>query len=90
MYAAWFSSSAVGGLLGVALRDPERYGLDFVFPAVFLALVLSQLGDRRAVTVALVAGALALTFAHLLPGKWHIVVAGLGASLVGALLERRG
>jgi predicted branched-subunit amino acid permease len=89
MYGAWFSSSAAGGLLGVALREPERYGLDFTFPAVFLALLLSQLSDRNALAVAVLAGVLALISAHLLPGKWHIVFAGIGASLAGAFLERR-
>lgn len=88
MYGAWFSSTAVAGLLGVVIGEPERYGLDFAFPAVFLALLLSQLGERKAVVVAIVAGVLALIFAHLLPGKWHIVAAGLGASLAGAFLER--
>ena len=88
MYGAWFSSTTAGGVLGIAIREPERYGLDFAFPAVFLALLLSQLRDRKALAVAVLSGALALIFAHLLPGKWHIVVAALGASFAGALLER--
>jgi len=77
-----------GGLLGGLVRDPGRYGLDFAFAAVFLALLLPQLRDRKAVAVAVISGVLALIFAYLLPGKWYIVAAGLGASLAGALLER--
>lgn len=88
IYGAFFSSSALGGFLGSAIRDLERYGLDFAFAAVFLALLLPQVRDRKAVAVAIISGVLALIFAHLLPGKWYIVVAGLGASLAGALLER--
>ena len=57
LYPAWVGSTAVGVLAGDFLGDPERLGLDAAFPALFLALLVSQLASRRAV-VAAVAGAI--------------------------------
>lgn len=77
---------AVGTLLGGLVEDPERYGLDFAFPAVFLSLVAVQLRRRSDWLVAVGAAVLAVGLALVLPGNWHIVVAGLAASGVGALV----
>lgn len=89
--AAAIAGSFVGGvgvgtLLGGLVREPERYGLDFAFPAVFLALVATQLRRLGDWLVAGSAAGLALAIAVAVPGNWHIIVAGLTASGVGALL----
>jgi 4-azaleucine resistance transporter AzlC len=76
----------VGTLLGGLVDDPERYGLDFAFPAVFLSLVAVQLRHRSDWVVAIGAAVLAVAIALSLPGNWHIVIAGLAASAVGALV----
>jgi 4-azaleucine resistance transporter AzlC len=76
----------VGTLLGGLIDDPERYGLDFAFPAVFLSLVAVQLRRRSDWLVAVGAAVLAVALALLLPGNWHIVLAGLAASAAGALV----
>jgi 4-azaleucine resistance transporter AzlC len=88
MYAAWIGGALAGGLLGGLVRDPNRYGLDFTFPAVFLALVVVQLRRRGDWAVAGGAALLALGIASILPGNWHIVIAGLAASGLGALIMR--
>ena len=76
----------VGTLLGGLVDRPERYGLDFAFPAVFLSLVAVQLRRRSDWLIAIGAAALAVALALVLPGNWHILIAGLAASLVGALI----
>jgi predicted branched-subunit amino acid permease len=76
---------AAGVVLGGLVERPERYGLDFAFPAVFLALVAMQLSRRSDWLVALGAAALAVALALVLPGNGHIVVAGLAVSALGAL-----
>ena len=87
IYLLWPTSGVVGALLGTALPDPGRYGLDLVFPLAFLGLLASFLKDRIGVTVALAAGGLALLGATLLPSGWTVVVAGLLGSGLGLLLE---
>lgn len=87
IYLTWPTSGLVGALLGAAIPDPSRYGLDLVFPLAFLGLLTAFLKDRIGIAVAIVAGGLALLGTFLLPGKWAIIVAGLLGSVLGLLLE---
>jgi len=87
IYLIWPTSGLLGALLGTAIPDPSRYGLDLVFPLSFLGLLTAFLKDRTGVIVALTAGGLALLGAFLLPGKWYVIVAGLLGSGLGLLLE---
>ena len=68
------------------MADPARWGLDFAFPAVFLALVGAQLRSRADWLVALASGVLAVAVALVLPGNWHIIIAGVTVSAVAALV----
>jgi 4-azaleucine resistance transporter AzlC len=81
---AFVAGVAVGVALGGLVERPERYGLDFAFPAVFLALVAVQLRRRADWLVAIGAAVLAVALALVLPSNWHIVVAGLVVSLLAA------
>lgn len=97
VYLAWYVGAVGGALLGGRIPDPGRFGLDFVFPAVFVAIVAQALRARWQWAVAGVAAAAALAVAFRLGGMWHIAVAGLGASALGVWLapeaeapERRG
>lgn len=56
---AWVAGTAVGAVGGDFLGDPESLGLDAAFPALFLALLVPQLRDRRAVSAALIGAAIA-------------------------------
>ncbi len=85
---AFLGGVAGGTSLGGVVAEPERWGLDFAFPAVFLSLVAAQLREGADWLVALGAAALALAVAVTVPGNWHIVVAGLVASGLGALIGR--
>jgi branched chain amino acid efflux pump len=76
----------VGTQLGGLVADPARWGLDFAFPAVFLALVAVQLRGRAEWLIALASAALAVAIALVLPGNWHIVITGVVVSGVAALL----
>lgn len=90
VYLAWTTSGLIGALLGTAIPDPARYGLDLIFPLAFLGLLVSFLKDRPSTAVALAAGGLAVLGACWLPGRWYVVVAGLLGSTLGLLLEGRG
>ena len=83
---AFLAGVAVGTPLGGLVGDPERWGLDFAFPAVFLALVALQLRRRADWAVALAAAIVAVAVALVLPGTWHVMIAGLVVSTLGALV----
>ena len=82
LYAAWVSGTAVGVAGGEALGDPRDLGLDGAFPALFLALLVSQLAGTRARVAALLGGGIALALIPLTPAGTPIVAAS-AACLLG-------
>jgi 4-azaleucine resistance transporter AzlC len=82
LYAAWVVGTTVGVIAGAALGDPEALGLDAAFPALFLALLVGQLGSRRAAAAALAGGAIALALIPLAPAGVPIIAA-TAACLIG-------
>jgi 4-azaleucine resistance transporter AzlC len=86
IYAAWIAGTAVGVLGSQVLGDPARLGLDAAFPALFLALLVPQIRDRRALLAAVLGAAIALALTPVAPAGVPIVAAS-AACLVG--LRRR-
>ncbi len=87
IYLIWPLSGLAGALIGQAIPDPARYGLDLIFPLAFTGLLSTFIKNWRDIFVALSAGGIALAGALWLPGKWYVILAGLAGSLIGLLLE---
>jgi 4-azaleucine resistance transporter AzlC len=60
LYPCWVGATALGVFGGGLLGNPERFGLDAAFPALFLALLVSTVKTRREIGAALAGGAVAL------------------------------
>ena len=86
-YLTWLLSTTTGRLLGSAIDDPARYGLDFAFTATFLALLFGMWKGKADLVPWTVAAAVAIGTAKLVPGHWHIVTGGLAGSFAGAAAE---
>lgn len=82
---AWFPASMIGFLLGDRVPDPERYGLDFAFVAVFAAMLVGGYRSRRDLAPWIVSGIVAALVWHLTPGTWYVVAGGLAGVAVAAL-----
>ncbi len=83
--AAWILGTVAGVLGGSALGNPKDYGLDAMFPALFLALLVGQLGSRRARVSALAGALIALALTPVLPAGLPIVAAVGGAGIALAV-----
>lgn len=81
-YVAWLGGTVAGALAGDALGDPDTYGLDAVYPAFFLALLLNEVRDGRALGVAALGAGIALALVPFAPAGVPILAASL-AALVG-------
>jgi branched chain amino acid efflux pump len=79
LMVAWCSGTVAGVLGGGAVGDPADYGLDAMFPALFLALLVDQLSGPRARTAALSGALIALALTPLVPAGLPIVAAAAGA-----------
>jgi predicted branched-subunit amino acid permease len=89
MFVAWNAGSVLGAALGHALPDPRQFGVDFVAPLTFLAVLVPLVRTRAAVLTALVAGVTALLVARLAPGGVAVLGAGLAGSAAGAWWAQR-
>lgn len=79
-YVSWVAGSVLGVV--VPSLDARALGLDAVFPAFFLALLLGEVKDARRLRVALGAAVLALALVPVAPPGVPVLVAS-GAALVG-------
>jgi 4-azaleucine resistance transporter AzlC len=85
LWSLWVATTAVGAVVGSAIADPERFGLDFVLTAIFVILAIDlwrgtdDVAPWAAAVVAAVAGSNAL------PGSWYILIGGLAGSLVAVI-----
>lgn len=82
LYLSWVGGTALGAVAGDALGDPDRYGLDAAFPALFLALLVPQVHTRHALAAALGGAAIAFVLIPFVPAGVPIVAA-TAACLVG-------
>ncbi|HEY8394425.1 MAG TPA: AzlC family ABC transporter permease [Thermaerobacter sp.] len=91
-YTSWCAASWLGATLGEALRGVEGWGLDYALPAMFLALIALQLGERRArgLLVAGVAAAVSLWLGEAGWARFQVLGAALVGSAVGVLAEWYG
>jgi 4-azaleucine resistance transporter AzlC len=81
LMVAWTGGTLAGVLGGEAIGDPESYGLDAMFPALFLALLAGLVPDRRARLAALTGGAVSLILLPAAPAGVPVIAAIAGAAL---------
>ena len=82
LYVLWIASTAAGTVVGDRLGDPESYGLDAAFAALFLGLAYPYLRTRRALSAALVSAAITLAFLPWAPAGSPLLAAS-AACFVG-------
>jgi 4-azaleucine resistance transporter AzlC len=85
-YVTWQAGTVVGVVAGDLLGDPGRFGLDAIYPAFFLALLLNEAKNRRALGVAIAGALIALALVPVAPAGVPVLAASV-AALAG--LRRR-
>ena len=77
IYVTWNAGTAIGALAGSGLGDPRALGLDAMFPAVFLALLVPQLREARAVAAAVAGASVAVALVPFAPAGVPVLAATL-------------
>ena len=83
VFVLWNAFTLVGAVLGDALGDPTRYGLDAAAAAAFLALLWPRLAGRLARWTAAGALLVALALTPLVPAGIPVLAAAVVAIVVG-------
>jgi predicted branched-subunit amino acid permease len=87
-YTTWVGGTAVGAIAGSVIGDPEKLGLDALYPAFFLALMIAELRNGRAKLVAAAGALIGLALVPVAPPGVPVLAASL-ATLIG-LVRREG
>lgn len=82
---AWLGGTIIGHLAGAVVQNPARWGFDFAFVAVFVALLAGMWKGKGDLLPWAAAAAVAVAAAHWLSGEWYIILGALAGSLTGAL-----
>jgi len=90
VFIFWNLMTLVGALLGDALGDPTKWGLDAAAAAAFLGLLWPRLKERQALAVGALAFLVAVLTTPVLPAGLPVILAGVIAVIFGAfeLLEK--
>jgi predicted branched-subunit amino acid permease len=83
-YPVWVGGTVLGVFAGNLIGDPANFGLDALFPAFFLALLVGGelRGGRTAVLVAALGAVVALLLLPFTPAGVPVIAAS-GAALIG-------
>lgn len=88
LYATWNLSTIAGYVAGQAAPALTAFGLDLVFPLLFVAILVSITGTLSEAIAATGGIAVALLGRQWIPSEWMIPIAGLTAALIGPAVER--
>lgn len=87
-HGSWIACTVLGCLLGNSISDPQKWGLDFALPAMFIGLIFTQLKGKSDILVSLAAGILSVVLVFLLKDNFNIIVATVLAATLGAWLDK--
>ncbi|MFY9932648.1 MAG: AzlC family ABC transporter permease [Streptosporangiaceae bacterium] len=79
----WPGGAVLGALIGSAVHNTSAFGLDAMFPAVILALIMPDLRNRVTLRAALAGAAIALAAAPFLPAGLPVLAALVAVLLLG-------
>lgn len=91
-YLFWCAANVAGGLVGEWIPDPERYGLDFALPGMFIGLLALQLISRKKykldLLVVVVSVIAVMAASTIVPGSAAVIIAIMAAATAGLAVER--
>ena len=87
LFACFGAATILAAVFGGYIPDPQRLGLEFVFPLCFLALMLPLLKTRVDLTVAALGAVIALIVSRFASGGVTILSATIVSALGGAFLS---
>ena len=76
LYVLWNTATVIGMLIGPAIGEPRRFGVDFAITATFIAIVVLGVRRRSDGLVAVAAALLSAALAYLGASVVAVVVAG--------------
>jgi 4-azaleucine resistance transporter AzlC len=87
----WIAANLAGALFGAWIPDPEKYGLNYALPAMFIGLLVLSMASRKKLKTDLVVmiGAVVIFVAafYIFPGYLAVIAAIICAALIGVVFD---
>ncbi|GAA3400975.1 AzlC family ABC transporter permease [Paenibacillus hodogayensis] len=91
-YLNWILATLAGAFFGKWITNPEKFGLDFALPAMFIGLLVLQMASRRKIRKDLVVAISAVVaFVGLnlvVSGSMAVIGATIIAATIGTVVEK--
>ncbi len=84
---SWVIGSLIGAVTGNIIEDVRPFALDYALPAMFIALLVLQIRNRRHLIIAVLGGVLSLVIWLFGATQWNVIFATIVAAAVGAGLD---
>jgi predicted branched-subunit amino acid permease len=90
LWPNWFFFTGLGAWFGAGIEkgQAERFGLDFAFAAMFIAVVAGFWKGTGTAMILIASSIAAVAGKLMLPGAWYILAGGVAGMLVAALTYR--
>ncbi len=86
LYVIWIVETAIGGLFGRLITNPQSFGIDMLLPVYFLGIVVGFRRRRNWLPVVIASG-LASLFAYVTIGSpWHVSIGAVAGVSFAALI----
>jgi 4-azaleucine resistance transporter AzlC len=87
-FIPWFFATLAGALLGESIVDPERLGIDVIFPAAMIGLAVGLISGRRELVAAIVGAAVGVAVSLVVSPTVGIIAGGVVGPAVGLLVPK--
>ncbi|WP_102347792.1 AzlC family ABC transporter permease [Bacillus sp. Marseille-P3661] len=91
-YLNWVFANVAGAYFGQWISDPEKYGLDYALPAMFIGLLVLAMVSRRKIkldiVVAIIAIIIAVGISAMFSASLGVIMATIIASTIGMVIEK--
>jgi 4-azaleucine resistance transporter AzlC len=89
LFSIWSAGAMSGYLFGGLIANPEQYGLDFLFVALFTALCVNLYQGKQDHLPWIIAMGVAIISERYIDGKFYIVLGALAGSLSAVILHKK-
>ncbi|WP_181215926.1 AzlC family ABC transporter permease [Mesobacillus foraminis] len=91
-YLNWVAANVAGAYFGQWISNPEKFGLDFALPAMFIGLLVLTMASRGKVKLDIIVGIMAIIIgvgaSVMFSASIGVIVATIIASTIGMVIEK--
>lgn len=88
-FIPWFFATLAGAVIGERIVDPERLGIDVIFPAAMIGLAVGLISGRRELVAAVVGAAVGVGVSLAVSTTVGVIAGGVIGPAVGLLVPKR-